>query len=642
MKFPEKIASVRIAGEYVPLSKGITVIGKLKFHLELENKADNLYSWLISLENDSNDHSPRIQEFLGLDMTLRAEGDAQLNTLRGDDCTIYSYYPESFDLADGVTVSRRPTGGRSSNTTAFPYFDIEDETGAGFVCGIGWSGQWKLDITRNGNDIRLIAGFQDCDFILEPHEKVRSIRILLYFGSGGENKLRQQFVRLHRKHYSPIPAFDNDTYFPVSASPFDRYYWGNPPVDGKLNYFETEDAQVNVIQKAAECKCFNAYWLDACWFEGAFRDGVGNYRYGAGFPNGLKKISDLAHRNGMRFILWFEPVRAFEGTDLNKLYNHDKTKIIAFPNTPKVLANIGDPEIWQYQFDHICRIIEENGVDIYRQDFNIDPYDYLKSIETPDRIGISQIRFVEGMYRLWESLQARFPGLIIDNCASGGRLLDVETSMRAIPLLRSDMCCRPSPLAMQNEVLMLSKYLPYHQGGSWEESAYFMRSSFTTGIGTNFAFLTDIIDPEKEERSMRYVTYPSHLATELKFLGEFRPERVTAAMKDVLRLREYWNGDFTALTPPSDSKADWTAYTLHLAEEGRGVALAFRREDAPDSFVIKLPEIDPNQVYTLRFSDENLDEVKTTISGKALLDGLCVTIDQAPGSVMIFYQAIDP
>ena len=141
MKFPENIASVRIAGEYVPLSKGITVIGKLKFHLELENKADNLYSWLISLENDSNDHSPRIQEFLGLDMTLRAEGDAQLNTLRGDDCTIYSYYPESFDLADGVTVSRRPTGGRSSNTTAFPYFDIEDETGAGFVCGIGWSGQ---------------------------------------------------------------------------------------------------------------------------------------------------------------------------------------------------------------------------------------------------------------------------------------------------------------------------------------------------------------------------------------------------------------------------------------------------------------------------------------------------------------------
>ena len=641
MKFPENIASVKIGGEYYPLTKGITTIGNLRFNLELENKAESLYSWVIYLENDSEDHSPRIQEFLGLDATIPVNGDTQLNTLRGDNCTIYSYYPESFSLTDGATVSRRPTGGRSSNTTAFPYFDIEDETGAGLVCGIGWSGQWKLDVTRRGDNIRLMAGFQDCDFILEPHEKIRSIRILIHFGHGGEDKLRQQFVRLHRKHYSPISEFDQDTFFPVSASPFDRYYWGNPPENGKLNYFETEEAQINIIDKAAECKYFNAYWLDACWFEGTFRNGVGNYRYGAGFPNGLKKLSDLAHRNGMRFILWFEPVRAFEGTDLNKLYNHDKTKIIAFPNVAKVLANIGDPEVWQYQFDHICQIIEENGVDIYRQDFNIDPYDYLKTIETPDRIGIPQIRFVEGMYRLWEALQQRFPGLMIDNCASGGRLLDVETCMRAIPLLRSDMCCRPSPLAMQNEILMLSRYLPYHQGGSWEESAYSTRSTFTTGFGTNFAFLTGIIDPEKERRSMVYVTQECHKASELKYLGDFRPERVAAVVKDSLRLREYWNGDFTALTPPSDSKADWTAYTLRLAKEDRGVILAFRREDAPDSFTVQLPEIHTDKTYALTLCDESFAETKTVIPGKILAEGYCITVDQAPGSLMIFYHAIE-
>lgn len=642
MTLPENIASVNVGGEHRLLSKGITTVANLKFDLVLENKADSLYSWVVYLENDSDEPSPRIREFLGLDMRIPVQGTAQLNTLRGDDCTIYSYYPETFSLTEGETVFRRPTGGRSSNTTAFPYFDIEDETGAGIVCGIGWSGQWKLDITRTGNAVHLMAGFQDCDFILEPHEKVRSIRILLYCGCGGADRLRHRFVRLHRRHYSPIPTFDNDTYFPVSAGPFDRYYWGNPPENGKLNYFETEDAQINIINKAAECQCFNAYWLDACWFEGAFRNGVGNYRYGAGFPNGLKTLSDLAHRKGMRFILWFEPVRAFEGTDLNKLYNHDKTKIIALPDTAKVLANIGDPDIWQYQFDHICRIIEENGVDIYRQDFNIDPYDYLKSIETPDRIGIPQIRFVEGMYKLWEALQQRFPGLIIDNCASGGRLLDVETCMRSIPLLRSDMCCRPSPLAMQNEVLLLSRYLPYHQGGSWEESAYFMRSSFTTGIGTNFAFLTGIIDPEKEERSMRYVTYPSHLASELKFLGTFRPERVKAAMKDVLRLREYWSGDFTALTPVSDKQDALIAYTLRLAEEDRGAVLVFRRENAPDTFVIKLPEVNTEKQYSLTISDETLAETEQTVSGAELSTGFSVTIDEAPGSLLIFYTATEP
>lgn len=638
MHLPETFASVRVGGRYLPLGKGITTAENVKFHLVLENRAENLYSWVVYLENDSDLPSPRIQELLGLDLCIPVTGKAQLNTLRGDDCTVYSFYPESFSLEDGDRVSRRPTGGRSSNTTAFPYFDIEDETGAGLVCGIGWSGQWKLDVCREGELIRLQAGFQDCDFILQPHEKVRSVRILLYFGSGGGDKLRHGFVRLHRKYYSPIPTVDKDTYFPIAASPFDRYYWGNMPENGKLNYFETEEAQVQIITKAARCKSFNAYWLDACWFEGAFRNGVGNYRYGAGFPRGLRGLSDLAHRNGMRFILWFEPVRAFEGTDLNKLYNHDKTKIIAFPNVAKVLANIGDPEVWQYQFDHICQIIEENGVDIYRQDFNIDPYDYLKTLETPDRIGIPQIRFVEGMYRLWDALLEKYPGLIIDNCASGGRLLDVETCMRALPLLRSDMCCRPSPLAMQNELLGLSRYLPYHQGGSWDQSPYFMRSSFTTGIGTNFAFLTGIIDPEKEATSIRYVTYPSHLASQVKYIGEFDPESVDAAMEDVLRLRPYWGGDFTPLTPPSDSREALIAYTLRLPEEDRGVVAVFRREEAADTFVIKLPDISPERQYVLTVTDEALAESRITVTGKALQEGFPVKIKEAPGSLLVFYE----
>ena len=638
MNLPETFASVRMDGTYLPLGNGITTAGGLKFHLTLENKAENLYSWVVYLENDSDLPSPRIREFLGLDLCLPVTGKAQLNTLRGDDCTIYSFYPETFSLEEGDAVSRRPTGGRSSNTTAFPYFDIEDETGTGLVCGIGWSGQWKLDVCREGDILHLQAGFQDCDFILQPHEQVRSIRILLYFGQGSADQLRHGFVRHHRKHYSPIPEIMDDTYFPISAAPFDRYYWGNMPENGKLNYFETEDAQIQVITKAAQCSCFNAYWLDACWFEGAFRNGVGNYRYGAGFPNGLRRLSDLAHRNGMRFILWFEPVRAFAETDLNKLYNHDKTKIIAFPNVAKVLANIGDPEIWQYQFDHICQIIEENGVDIYRQDFNIDPYDYLKTLETPDRIGIPQIRFVEGMYRLWDALLEKFPGLIIDNCASGGRLLDVETCMRSIPLLRSDMCCRPTPLAMQNELLGLSRYLPYHQGGSWDQSPYFMRSSFTTGICTNFAFLTGHIAPEKEETSICYVTRQSDLISQVKHIGKFDPQATDAAMKDVLRLRPYWGGDFTALTPPSDSREAIVAFTLRLPAADRGAVLVFRREEAPDTYVIRLPELHPKQQYLLTVSREDLTESQVTVTGKTLQEGFSVQIPETPGSLLIFYK----
>jgi len=180
--------------------------------------------------------------------------------------------------------------------------------------------------------------------------------------------------------------------------------------------------------------------------------------------------------------------------------------------------------------------------------------------------------------------------------------------------------------------------LPYHQGGSWDQSPYFMRSSFTTGIGTNFAFLTGIIDPEKEATSIRYVTYPSHLASQVKYIGEFDPESVDAAMADVLRLRPYWGGDFTPLTPPSDSREALIAYTLRLPEEDRGVMAVFRREEAADTFVIKLPDISPERQYLLTVTDEALAESRITVTGKALLDGFPVTIKEAPGSLLVFYE----
>ncbi len=638
MKMGEYIASVIIDGTRHPLRKGNTVIGKLKFCIDLENPEEGLYSWVVTLENDSEERSPGIREFLGLDLTVPVKGAVGFHTLRGDDCSVRSFFPEDFDIPDGASVSRSPTGGRSSNTTAFPYFDVEDSTGAGLVCGIGWSGQWKLEVSRSGDALRLAAGFQDCDFALEPHEKIRSVRALMYFGQGGEDRLRQKFVRLHRKYYSPVRAFDRDTFFPVAASCFDRYYWDNEPKDGGPIYFETEEAQENIIRGAAKCRYLNAFWLDACWFDGAFRTGVGNYRYAEGFPGTLRKLSDMAHRSGMRFILWFEPVRAHAGTDIYEKFHDDRTKIIPSEDGKRFLVNLGDPEVWQYQFEHISKVIEECGVDIYRQDFNINPYEYLKPLDAPDRAGIAQIRFVEGMYRLWDALLERFPGLMIDNCSSGGRLLDVETAMRAVPLWRSDMGCRPSPLAMQNEVLTLSRYLPYHQGGCFDSSPYFLRSSMTTGVGCTFAFLSGIIDPEAEETSIRAVSRPEFLVSDIAHLRDFDPGQIAAALKDALSLREYWNGDFTALTPPADDRKSIVAYTLRLPKEDRGVILIFRREEAPEHFTVKLPEIDPEREYALVFSDEDLAETEMAATGRQLSEGLPVRIGKAPGSLRIAYR----
>ena len=89
----------------------------------------------------------------------------------------------------------------------------------------------------------------------------------------------------------------------------------------------------------------------------------------------------------------------------------------------------------------LSEMIGTLGISCYRQDFNMAPLAYFRAADAEDRQGITEIKHIMGLYRLWDALREKFPGLLIDNCASGGRRLDVETLRRSIPLWRSDVTC---------------------------------------------------------------------------------------------------------------------------------------------------------------------------------------------------------
>ena len=83
-------------------------------------------------------------------------------------------------------------------------------------------------------------------------------------------------------------------------------------------------------------------------------------------------------------------------------------------------------------------IRDRNGIDYYRQDFNMGISPYWEANDEPGRTGMKEIRHVEGLYKFWDYLLDRFPRLMIDNCAAGGRRLDLETMSRSAPLWRTD------------------------------------------------------------------------------------------------------------------------------------------------------------------------------------------------------------
>jgi len=54
------------------------------------------------------------------------------------------------------------------------------------------------------------------------------------------------------------------------------------------------------------------------------------------------------------------------------------------------LLNLGHPEALKWVIEHFDTLIKEQGVDLYREDFNIDPLGYWRGNDTPDRQGMTR------------------------------------------------------------------------------------------------------------------------------------------------------------------------------------------------------------------------------------------------------------
>ena len=435
--------------------------------------------------------------------------------------------------------------------------------------------------------------------MLHPGETIRTPRMLLVSWDGddplrGHNLLR----RLLLDHYVPrlhgelaLPPLTHNTWFMFNT--------GNGV---------TEQNQLDAIRSEAalgvEC-----YWLDAGWFEGGWPTGVGSWTPKQdAFPRGLKPLGDAAHAQGMKFVVWFEPERVNPQSRIGK----EHAQWVLRAGGGDGLFNLGDPAARQWLTDYLSKCIGDWGIDIYRNDFNIDPLPFWQAADAPDRQGMAEIRYVEGLYRMWDELRQRHPGLMIDNCASGGRRIDLETISRSYPLWRSDtQCCgKAMPVQDQVQTAGLSLYVPLHAGGCWSVDPYSFRSIATTG--TNFC-------PD---------------------LAKVPAAEARQAIAEMKALRPLYLGDYYPLLEINTSEHSWCAWQFDRPELGRGFAMVFRR--AQSQYVtadIALHGLDAKANYEVILAETYNPQPARTMSG-AELARLMITLDTAPASVLVSYRKL--
>jgi len=611
-----KIASFRLGGEKIEIVPASMVksansysmkVGSLLVVADFETVAEDFYRWTVRLINRGCENTAQITEFCGMDLDIPVAGAVKWESIQGDSCNGQSFLPLEACLCDeGAEVVQAAAAGRSTQYGTFPYFDVTSDLGSA-IFAIGWTGQWAYTLKRTGEKLVLQAGFSDCDMYLAPGESIRSVGAIVYSGKG-LLKTRQDFRRIFREKLSPAAKNGGTIEVPISLQVFDRYFWNTPE-------WKTEEGQIHCLDCADKCRLLNTYWLDAAWFREGFPNGVGNYDFHPGFPNGLHPVSDKSHDLGFKFMLWFEPERNDIASDTVK--NHPEMMLhIGDETNRNYLFNLSDDTACDWLITTLIDFIRDNGIDIYRQDFNMNPLDYWRANDAEGKKGYTENKYITNLYRFWDALLGEFPGLVIDNCSSGGRRLDFEMNMRSLPMWRSDTSCfpsseeRPTYLWHQNQTIGLSRYLPYHAGGIWTTEANTFRAGATMGVACNL----DVMNPD------------------------FNAEEAIKPLEEVNSLVRYWDGDFYPLTEANLDTTVWCGFQLALCDSG--FCEFYRRKDCEEAEkVFAVNAVDADAEYEVTLSDNNYEKTTRVMKGAELAQ-FTAYIPNKNESLLLVYRKI--
>ncbi len=560
--------------------------------------------WVLRFESTGTKDTPIIEQIKALDIVLDTKADQVviLDQINGDDCSERSFVPVERSLGAGQGRNFAPVGGRPSNGE-FPFFNVQ-LGGEGFFTAIGWTGQWAVSVRREDNGAtNLRAGMQLTHLLLHPGEAVRTPRIMLLRWSGNRTDAHNSFRRLLMAHYVPR-LNDEPVTLAVTAQTFNRWAAGARP------NWATEQGQIAAARINSEIGC-NTHWFDAGWFEGKFPNSVGNwFPKPKDFPNGLRPIGDTCESLGLKFLVWYEPERVGDGTVIAR--KHPEFVLPANKRSGKGgLFNLGDPKARRWLTDLLVRQIQEFNIHTYRNDFNIDPLPFWRGNDAPDRHGMTEIRYVEGLYAMWDELRQKYPDMYLDNCASGGRRIDLETVMRAVVQTRSDTACMPGREHWdQAQAYGLSLYLPQHSTIGWTLGAYHCRSSAAAGYCGEYDVLDDNFD----------ITLAA------------------ACIREIKENQPYWNGDFYPLTPWSIAEDQWISWQLHLSKEARGIILAFRREHCQyNSIQVNLQAIEDAKQYEVDFINDDHKVVTAIMTGHEFAS-LEIRLPKPYSSMLIRYR----
>lgn len=429
--------------------------------------------WTVFIKNEAEENSKTIDNFYAFDNSIDT-GKSELYYSKGsydraDDFSLLKKELSSFNSSFGSDEGR-------STDSYLTYFNIYGEN-YGAILSIGWTGRWEAKLRQNDNNVDIRVGQEKFDAYLLPAEEVRSPLVSLTFY---ETKNPLKGFNMFRNWVLDCVYPENiqNTYTMLEIA-------GPESLETTQQILQTLKNTNDSVFRGTD-----NFWMDAGWYpktDKNWYDGVGNWTPDpTRYPDGISQLSEYAESKNNGLVLWYEAERVTNGTPLYTKGAENEEWLVTFEDGKYAMWNLANEDAMNYLSEHISASLIENGVSVYRQDFNFAPdklWDKADKEFYDGRKGICENHYVTNLYKYLDNLCANVDGLVIDNCASGGRRLDLEMTRRSIPIWRSDYNCMVRTdiyEATQSQTYGLSMWLPLSGTIKYAGNEYQSRSTILT------------------------------------------------------------------------------------------------------------------------------------------------------------------
>lgn len=532
----------------------------------------------------------------------------------GDTCDETAYEWGHTTLNTEPLMIEPNEDGTSCNGAA-PYMRLQFAD-HGVNLAVGWSGTWTSSFEQTEQGVLVSVGQKRCRMIIYSKETMRTPSLVLVSYQGNEEYGRNEWRRWYFAHI--LPKQHQKLLEPKCC----MHYMNIGDKSEATGC--TEENQIQAIDAYLNAGIHpDVWWIDAGWYPCNFIwQIVGNwYPNPNNFPNGMAPIAKKCQDNNIELLLWFEPERSHMGTDSEKYppewLVHWRKKGKDYQSR---LVNLGIPACCDHIIDKLDKIIKEQHVQIYRQDCNLYPGSYWQDSEYENRIGAMENLHIQGYYRLWDTLLARNPELLIDSCAGGGRRNDIETMRRSVPLHYTDVGYGNHPLKLKHHQWMF-EWIPYFRAH-------------------NMNWLREDGTYDRTERDPDRFSFYVAMAPALTDITSWKADKEALALSREMqalwrKTASYMIGtDYYPLTEVCRSSEVFYAAQFHDAVSGMGIIHLINNVNAKKTdFSIQLRALDPNVTYVLN-SYEHKKELHLT--GAALLQQFHISMNAKSGDVWFY------